>query len=174
VARTDAFSIWSGRLPILTALIVGTVSSLSLMFGVVLFAIGSVTILVWVIVTLAQLIIAMWHGLWRRAVSLLLITVFVWPIMGGCIIAGDYIHLALAYPFYAAKIAASDESLLPVSFDWGATGFAGSGNSERSLIYDPLDGPLLKVRGSKIPEDPAVSYSVQHLAGHFYVSQMSW
>jgi hypothetical protein len=86
-----------------------------------------------------------------------------------------YVHLALMYPSYASRIsAASVDPSGQVSFSWGGTGFAGSGNSERSLIYDSTGRLANEVGVRPSPAEPSVSISTNHLIGNFYVNEMSW
>ena len=122
---------------------------------------------------LGRVVAAAWHRAWRRSALALLTLVAVWPFVGAVSLSGDYVHLALMYPFYVSKIrdAATHQSE-QVSFGWGGTGFAGSGNSERSLVYDMSGKLATGVRLS--PEDPAVSVSTNHLVGNFYIIEMSW
>jgi hypothetical protein len=143
------------------------------MFNVLLFLLGLLVTLVWLLVTVILLIVAVGNRLWRRSASLLAILVFIWPGMVGLKTAAelvsDYIHLALAYPYYASEIAISELATMPIGFNWGGAGFAGSGNLDRSLVYDPIDGGT---NHGKITTDQTVT--VRHLIGHFYVVESRW
>jgi hypothetical protein len=103
------------------------------------------------------------------------VSVAVCPLIAVIFVSGDYVHLALMYPFYAWKIhAASTDLAESVSFDWGATGFAGSGNSQRSLVYDFGDKLESKVGERPLQDMPDAKIDTIHLIGKFYVTELSW
>ncbi len=146
------------------------------MLRVLCLPIAFLVALVWMVATLVSMVKAGRRRLWRRAVSLLGICVGVWPAFAFLIVVGgDYIHLTLAYSFYAARVTASYEASWPIAFRWGGMGFAGSGNLERTLVYDPT-GKLSSESGSnKMPDyGPDGSRSINHLVGHFYLVEISW
>jgi hypothetical protein len=85
-------------------------------------------------------------------------------------LSGDYVHLVVMYPVYATQISRYSGTG-EVVFNWGGTGFAGSANSERALVYDPKEA---EVGVKPSAAEPAVSVATTHLLGHFYTREMSW
>lgn len=105
MAEPDGLTFRPAWVPILATLIAGTVYSFVPMLGLLPFPLGLLAGMIWLPVTLVQLVRAARRLFWRRAASLLAILVCAGPVAVAAPYAGDYIHLALAYPFYAAKVA---------------------------------------------------------------------
>jgi hypothetical protein len=79
--------------------------------------------------------------------------------------AGDYIHLLVYYPLYRAQIKAAGEGKL-ASFYWGGTGFVGTMQSDRTLVYD-ASGELARSVGSEKTEFG--KKEIRRLIGNFYL-----
>lgn len=95
------------------------------------------------------------------------------PATGASLIAGDYIHLLLALPYYSTKIAAAGADAKRISFNWPSAGLVPS--YERNLVYDPSDELAADITKIEPMEaEPAVRKTVRHLAGHFYLVELSW
>jgi hypothetical protein len=161
--------------PIITALLVGIIHSLSPMLGLLCFVIGVIIIAIWAVILFARATVAASYAMWRRSGLLYLILIGVWPLVRVSPMAGDYIHLFAFYPFYRWQIdSVLNPPLKPISFSWGDTGFAGSANSHRELVYDST-GKLANDIGMRPwPDDPSVTISTSPLMGDFFVVQMSW
>lgn len=121
-------------------------------------------------------------GMRKKAISCLLGIICVWPLsilFAQWLPIGDYIHLAVAYPEYRAKIESSPNARL--QFNWGATGFAGGPSSDRMLIYDPTDklpqenklkDAELRARNHHFSNGHIYfdeTIETRHLFGHFYL-----
>jgi hypothetical protein len=87
--------------------------------------------------------------------------------------AGDYIHLAAMYSSYSQEIERSPGA--EHTFDWGGSGFAGSAQVNKALVYSPLSPPKFDI--AKYQEEiggyPPHS-DVTHLIGKFYVHVMAY
>lgn len=162
--------------PLAAALIIGTAYSFIPGLGLLCFGVGSLTAVVWLGTMLFRIVRAARRRLWRRALSLLAILVGIWPLMGAAFLAGDYVHLGLAYPYYATKLETTpDGQSKPLSFSWGGKGFAGAGNMDRTLLYDPGGKRAMEFRLQETPPElPGSQLIVRHLIGHFYLVEFSW
>lgn len=170
----DGLALRSACFPLLTAAVVGTLCSFLPILRLPFVVVGLLVALAWLAKSLAQVVRSVRRRHWLRATSLIAISVAAWPVMAFLmVVGGDYIHLVLAYPYYATHGAVGGGVSKLMDFSWGGTGFAGSGAPWRTLVYDPTDAVASAVGGARVPEEPAVRRSVQHLAGHFYVVEIS-
>jgi hypothetical protein len=145
------------------------------MVGLLLFGCGLIAGSIWSFWMLVRAVAAARSQLWRRCASRLAICVGAWPVAAILMfVGGDYVHLALAYPYYAAEGAFGDGRGVPIEFRWGSAGFAGSGNLERTLIYDPSGQLGAEIGNRRMPDEPSVQRSVGHLAGRFYLIEIAW
>jgi hypothetical protein len=98
------------------------------------------------------------------------IPVAAWPLMLFAVVfGGDYVHFALAYPFYELQIlksAGTPEK--PLSFKW-TDGGAASSNSDRWVVYDTSGDTAEQFGRRTVPDYPGVSRDVRHLVGNFYL-----
>jgi hypothetical protein len=92
--------------------------------------------------------------------------------MGASMYAGDYIHLLLGLPYYSTKIAAAGTASKPIYFHWPSPGLVPS--YERNLVYDPSDELAAHVGKLESLDEPTVERTVRHLAGRFYLVEVSW
>jgi hypothetical protein len=162
--------------PIAAALVIGTAYSFIPMLGLLCFGIGLVAAIVWLASMLLRIVGAARRRLWRKAVSLVAILVCIWPLMGAALIAGDYIHLGLAYPYYATKFETlPDGQSKRLSFSWGGTGFAGGTNSLRTLRYEPRGQSAIAFElQTALSENPGSQLTIGRLIGDFYVVEFWW
>lgn len=128
------------------------------------------------------ILFALWHKLRKMTLSLLVSLIFwLWitPALLRSFPVGDYVHLYIKYPEYKAKINITPSARL--KFDWGATGFASTVSSKRTLIYDPSDKLLSENeriatkwrKASRYTRNGQEYFSdwlvTRHLFGHFYL-----
>jgi len=115
-----------------------------------------------------------WEGRWRYAVSALLAPFLAAGIVGLLLKLGitpEWLHLQWEKPRYLQEIrsALAGESLVYKSWYWDASGFVGTAQSERYIVYDESDA----VSGAEDPDGwdncTDCSRSVDHLEGHFYL-----
>jgi len=170
VSPTDRVTVRPVWFPLAAATAVGTLDSYD-PAGIGWALLGLVIALAWVSGMLIRIVCAARYRLWRRAVSLLVILLGVWPMVGYLVFGGgDYVHLALAYPGYAEKGARPGGASTPLRFDWGETGFAGEANSIRTLVYDPTDGLRSNLGIQRLSHPPGEkAIYTRHLVGHFYL-----
>jgi hypothetical protein len=159
--------------PVVTTLVVSVVHSFSPQIGLLLFAIALLAIVVWVAVMAYCMVAVAWGRALRDSLQRLMLLASAAALMAAAFLSGDYVHLAIMYPFYASQIRNVDHSG-EIVFNWGGTGFGGSGNSERALVYYPRGTLKAEVGAMPLPAEPAVSVSTNHLLGHFYIREMSW
>jgi len=169
---TDRVIIWPASIPIVAALVVSTAYSFNTLSLLSIF-LGALIVCGWGIGILVATGLAMWRRAWRRVASLVAMLICVGPAMGASLIAGDYIHLLLALPYYSSKIAAAGTDSKSISFHWPSAGLVPS--YERNLVYDPSDEQAADVsKIEPLEAEPAVRKTVRHLAGHFYLVELSW
>lgn len=89
----------------------------------------------------------------------------------------DLFRLHSNLSFYTAGVEASNTLPRFVTFDWGSSGFAGSGSwyyllfDETGHAANPPPGTMSTAASLK-PE-PSCSISISHLSGHFYSAAVS-
>jgi hypothetical protein len=161
----DRFAVYTGLLPLLTAAIVGILSSFRPMSGLLLRPIGFMVLLIWAISSTFRAVRPGWRRCWRRTSSLVVLLVAIWPAVGFLTFrSGDFVHLAVMLPAYERAIQASSSDM--VVFDWGLVGAFLVG-TQRSLVF--------KSRTPPTPDDFDLftgHYSdvgIYHLWGNFYV-----
>ena len=92
-------------------------------------------------------------------------------LLGPCLRAGDYVHLALRYPVYLRQIEAQGNGhAAPVRFDWGDKAlWVTDGLQAETLVYDPTDALAATVGEVRAGSSGGFSLATRHLVGHFYV-----
>jgi hypothetical protein len=160
--------IWPMWIPIVVALMAATAISFNAILGFLFLILGALVVCWWLIVMLVVAGLAVWRRAWRRAASLVAILVCAGPLMAVSMIAGDYLHFLLALPYYAIEIAAAGADSKPIYFHWPSAGLVPS--YERNLVYDSSD-ELASHAGKPEPwkSEPAVTRTVRHFVGHFYL-----
>jgi len=110
---------------------------------------------------------ARWRLLLRRAAALGIAALLVRPALH----SGDPVHLALLYPAYHARIAASTER--PLRFPWGEAQASGAwGPMETTLLYD--DTPFTAARigeWTRLPDGRI--RSLRPLIGNFILERLA-
>ena len=167
--KPDAFLIWSACAVIAGLFALGVADSFSEIFCIfAAFALAAVFSL-WF---LAQAILSAFdlsRKKWRRLASLCVIVGGVYiggiPFWRASATAGDYIHLLVYYPLYRAHINAAGDGKI-TSFYWGGTGFVGTAQSDRTLVYD-ASGEFRRSVGSEKTEFGRKE--IRHLIGNFYL-----
>jgi hypothetical protein len=128
----------------------------------------TIVLFLWVIAMVGNMIAAAWGRAWNKMLIAAIALIGVWPLMWASWISGDYVHLALMYPFYASQITAADaHPSEPIRFGWGQqrTGMI-------VLIYDPTGKTLLG--DGQNPIEHAISTRTRHLIGNFYIEDSAW
>jgi hypothetical protein len=154
--------------PVAIGLGLGTLISFgSMTIGVPLAIFCLIALLVWAVVVIAMFVIAITQRYWRRAISLLVILVAIWPLMFTLICASDYIHLFILYPYYRYEIGDAPEKTFP----WGLFGFVGGSLMARALIYDvtPKTASQLGTHSA----GATLNMTTRRLIGHFYLRELS-
>jgi hypothetical protein len=103
----------------------------------------------------------LWHRNWRRVISLILVPV---TVVAFCSLANrhgfdvTWARFKMNEEKYRADLAKLPSSRAPkqMEWHWGSTGFAGSGNSESTIVYDE-SGAIERARnelatGSRVTE----------------------
>jgi hypothetical protein len=148
-------------------------SVLSLFPGVfgAMVAFGSVlAALIWLFIKLGGIIWAAFGRRWRRMALRFFQAALSLPLLVVGLVSGDYVHIAIMYPYYIAVIRAHPGK--PVSFPWGDQAvFVTDGLQFRTLIYDP-DLPSKRIVG--IEQRNPVSelrFVTTHVIGKFFLEQ---
>ena len=169
--RDDRPLVWPILIPVTTALLIGTAFSFGGALGFIAALLGTPTVGVWLVWVAASAVWCLWHRSWRRAASLIVALALFLPTGFGCLHAGDYIHLALALPYYETQINGSDRNM-QATFDWGAAGLIP--NYVRALKYDRSDQLARKVGVVEARPDDMETVTVRHLLGHWYLETQTW
>jgi len=123
-------------------------------------------------VQVVRVIAALWKRKWPKAALIFagvgLALLLALPVM----MAGDYVYLALMYPFYEDRIVASHSQR--VSFNWGADGFAGLGSTDYVLVYDRVGLIRKEAPVQKFPDGSEFPVSARHLIGSFYLRTIDY
>jgi len=136
----------------------------------VLFLLFPSAILVLLIVWLAGCFVRGVQKKWYSASQQLIKIVVFCVLVGPCIRAGDYIHLILMYPRYAASISAAGNTDKPLRFEWGDKAhWVTDGLQFDTLVYDPTDA--LSAAVGKDRGSGEMGLATRHLFGHFYVER---
>jgi len=169
-------------IPVLPILALGAVESFNFTNFDIYFAAYSV--IYGSIVQISVAILALvWIGYtafrhrWLEAAgySAFLVVIYVafWQLYEAGTLLGDGIHLCIDYPSYRAQIAKlPDNAPKFITFDWGATGIAGSGDTQSTLVYAELQKGEAFPAPADLPE--GMTEKVTHLFGHFYLVVDSW
>jgi hypothetical protein len=131
------------------------------------FFFGVIALFLWLVVQVVRVVAALWKQKWPKAGLIVAGVGSAFLLALPVMMAGDYVHLALMYPFYEDRIVALHSQR--VSFNWGADGFVGVGGTDYVLVYDPVgaiqkEGPVLR-----FPDGSEFPVGVRHLIGSFYL-----
>ena len=108
---------------------------------------------------------------WARAgLSAIKATTFL-LLLGPCLRAGDYVHLAISYPSYHRQIRDQDAGdTAPMRFDWGDKAlWVTDGFQGETLVYDPTDALAAVVGDVRAGSRSGFGLATRHLIGHFYI-----
>ena len=108
---------------------------------------------------------------WVRAgLSAIKATTFL-LLLGPCLRAGDYVHLAMFYPSYHRQIREQDAGdTAPMRFDWGDKAlWVTDGFQGETLVYDPTDALAAVVGDVRAGGRNGLGLATLQLIGHFYV-----
>jgi hypothetical protein len=160
---------WVG-IPVAVAILASTVKSFNARpWGLLVLLLGESFLVGWTVMLLASTIRAAFRHNWKRAALLPCAFVCSLPLIFVGVLSGDYIHLAVMYPYYVVKIHSQpDWRTKEVRFDWGDEAVTVlDGLRARVLIYDASgktvvgDRPDLGSAGIRV--------NMQHLIGNFYL-----
>jgi hypothetical protein len=160
-------------IPFTIAILASTVKSfIAGPWWILAMLLGVLSLIGWTIVLLASTIRAVFRRNWKRA-SLLPSFVCSLPLIFLGILSGDYIHLAVMYPYYAVKIRSHpDWQSKEVRFDWGDEAVTAlDGIRARVLIYDASGKTVVGDRPDLSSD--GIRVNVQHFTGNFYLELWS-
>jgi hypothetical protein len=161
MTRTRLFTLLF--VPLAAALSVGAIGSfLPGAPAILAFLLGAMTLVAWLVTVVVRFTKAALRRNWRDAATLVAAIGLAFPstILG--MSAGDYIHLAILYPYYLARI---DPNSKEAIFPWGDEAVSAIDSSRfRSLVYD-VSGQTAE--GERRNGDARITTS--HLVGRFYI-----
>jgi|ERR1700733_4859122 hypothetical protein len=132
---------------------------------------GALSLAGWIVVLLASTIRAVVRRNWKRAALLPCAFVCSLPLIVLGVLSGDYVHLAVMYPYYAVKIR-SHPDWQEVRFDWGDDAVTAlDGLLARVLIYDASGKIVVGDRPDLGGGE--VRVNIQHFIGNFYLERWS-
>jgi hypothetical protein len=158
-------------IPLAIAVLASTVKSFIAGPGWILACLlGTLCLMGWAVVLLVSTIRAAFRRHWRRVALLCSALVGALPLISIGTFSGDYVHLALMYPYYAVQIRQSpDWQSKETRFYWGDEAVTVlDGLRARTLVYDASGKTVVGDR----PDDTNVGglrLNVQHLIGNFYL-----
>jgi hypothetical protein len=160
--------------PVAIAILASTVKSfIAGPWWILAMLLGALSLVGWTLVLLAFTILAAFRQNWKRAALLPCAFVCSLPWIFVGIQSGDYIHLAVMYPYYAVKIySAPDWRSKEVRFDWGDDAITVlDGLRARVLIYDASGKTIVGDR----PDlgSGGVRVNIHHFIGNFYLELWS-
>ena len=176
VQTVDRFTVYAALGPVAVALIGGTIASVSFILGAMCLFFIAAAAIIWVFAMVLRARFAFKQKQWHRSALLLAIIVMIVPIgewswMEG----GDYLHLALMYPHYAAEIRHRPEAQTAgTSFEWDNSGFAGSAQYMRTLVYDPTGKSARQIGRVRLSSEQRIICRTRHLAGNFFLKEVAW
>ena len=158
---------WVG-IPFAIALTASTVKSFIAGPGwIVAWLLAALCLVGWAIALLVAILLAALRRNWKRAILLPCLCVCALPLVVVGATAGDYVHLVVMYPSYAAEIRRHPNwQTEEVRFDWGDEAvWVPDGLRARTLIYDAGGKTMV---GDRQGED-GLRMNVQHFIGNFYL-----
>ncbi|HVW73993.1 MAG TPA: hypothetical protein VHC39_10170 [Rhizomicrobium sp.] len=157
--------------PVGLVLLVGLVWSFAPAFGFLVFVLAGLALFVWLAILAVRILAACWEKQWESAAAIVggvgLSVILAWPVLQ----AGPYLHLAVMYPYYQAKIIQAHGQR--TAFYWGGDGAAISTDNDYWLVYDS-SGKVRSENGQPMigKEPPHYHYgviTVRPLIGSFYL-----
>jgi hypothetical protein len=132
---------------------------------------GIPVLLMWLVVMLVRAVISARQRKWKTAISRLVMSICVVPLVMLSLWLGPYIHFGLSAPYYLIEVRKSAGGAAErTSFYWGGSGFVGMAQTDRWLVYDPTGKTAMRIGGQeKVEDDPVAVYVTEHLLGNFYL-----
>jgi hypothetical protein len=156
-------------IPLAIAVLASTVKSFIAGPGWILaLLLGALSLIGWAGVLLVSTIRAAFRRHWGRVALLCGAFVGAPPLVFVGILSGDYVHLALMYPYYALQLRQDpDWQSKEARFGWGDEAVTVlDGVRLRTLVYD-ASGKTVGDRPD--PEVGGLRLNIQHLIGNFYL-----
>ena len=157
-------------IPLAIAVLASTVKSfIAGPYWILAMLLGLLSLVVWTVALLAPAIRAMIRRNWKKAALFPGAFLLSLPLVFLGILSGDYIHLAVMYPYYAVKIrSAPDWQSKEVQFYWGDDAVSVlDGVQMRVLIYDASGKIAVGDRPDR--SNGGIKSNIQHLIGNFYL-----
>lgn len=127
----------------------------------------------WMMIVVILAITDVWNREWRRCGLRLGILVGVWPLMFATLLAADYIHLFIMYPYYEWRvIEQSSNGAYPIFFRLADVGMVGSPIVTRSIVYNATGKPAMEVPLCPSMSEEHICQASTHLLGNFYVVEL--
>ena len=158
-------------IPLAIAVLASTVKSfIAGPWWIFVWLLGILSIAVWTVVLLASALRAVIRHNWNRAALLSCAFVCAPPLIIFGANAGDNIHLAVMYPYYAVKIRSHpDWQSKQVRFGWGDEAVTVlDGTRTRVLIYDASGKTAVGDRPD--PDVGGIRINIRHFVGNFYLA----
>ena len=88
-----------------------------------------------------------------------------------CMRLGDFIHLAIFYPYYLSAVGLHQE---PLKFDWGDSAlFVTDGLQAHTLVYNPTGASDKNVGVLERSPSSGLMIYTRHLVGPFFIEDES-
>ncbi len=137
--------------------------------GFLLLMISLLIVAVSLIAVLSGVVSALFGRQWRLFGERLIVLVVAAPVVVTGTRLGDYVHLALLYPYYRENIAQTSKR--PVRFYWGDQAVSVlDGLQLRSLLYD--DTGVTTVTTTQERDDQGLCTFRQHLMVNFFIESL--
>lgn len=121
---------------------------------------------IWFLVRIIVSTVLLIRRRWRKAVVKFGSTLIGAVLSALLLTTGDYIHLALYYPYYANEIRSRVDGKGPMRFEWGDDAImVTDGIRLRTLVYDESDEML----GRANDRNEGLVLHTRRLFGHFYL-----
>jgi hypothetical protein len=161
---------WFYFIPLGLVLAVSVLNSFFRSADLLFLLLGALALFIWLCLAATRLLIALWNKSWSHVIAVIA-SIGLTVLLGRpLLMAGDYVHLAVMYPYYQDEIYYSNGERM--IFNWGGGGFAGS-TTDYYLVYD-RSGTLQKTGVLQLsPGGLDLSVSVRHLVGSFYLASYS-
>jgi hypothetical protein len=130
-ARAGLWPISISCVPVAAVFVVAVASRFSMWATVLSGMFGLLVIFGWMMIVVILAIADAWNRKWRQCGLLLGILVGVWPLMFATLLAADYTHLFIIYPYYKWRVIEqwSQSDILSIGGCWYC------GIAHRDAIY---------------------------------------
>ena len=128
---------------------------------------AAIAIVIWLAIAICRFLIGAIRRHWRNVATRFVQITLAVPLVGMGALSGDYVHFALAYPYYLQQLATKPER--PLRFAWGDRAVSVlEGTDFRTLIYDSSRTTPI-VRGERDQE--GLFTTTQHFVGPFFLEE---